>query len=124
VKVFVLILLLAVALVLPGLARGGCWATVGLSSLPEGVRAGEAWRVELTVKQHGRTLLSDAKPTVTLRGPDGAVRVVAARRTARLGVYRAEVVFPRAGRWSYTIFDGFVPHCGRSHSYPAVLVRS
>ncbi len=34
------------------------------------------------------------------------------------GVYRAEVVFPTAGRWTYQVDDGFIS--GQPHSFPAV----
>jgi hypothetical protein len=119
----VLLVAVFLGLVLPAAAQAGCWATVQLSSVPDDVRAGDVWQVDLTVKQHGRRLLPDAKPRVTLRAPDGRTRVVPARKTTRVGVYRARVVFADPGRWSYTIFDGFVPHCGRVHTYPAVQVR-
>jgi hypothetical protein len=122
-KTLIVVGVVVVVLALPAVARGGCWATVQLSSAPNGLRAGDVWRVDLTVKQHGRTLLRDARPTVTVRAPGGGTRVVAARKTTRVGVYRAAVVFPRAGRWSYTIFDGFVPSCGREHSYPPLTIR-
>ena len=41
-----------------------------------------------------------------------------ARATARVGVYRARVVFPRAGMWSWVIWDGF----SRTHTYKQVKV--
>ena len=107
----------------PTAAQAGCWATVQLSSVPGEVRAGHTWRVDLTVKQHGTRLLPDARPRVNVRTPDGLTRVVPARKTARVGVYRADVVFASPGRWTYTIFDGFVPSCGRVHTFPAVQVR-
>jgi hypothetical protein len=118
-----LFIAVAVGLVAPGAAQAGCWATVTLSSVPGELRAGDTWAVDLTVKQHGRRPLPDAKPTITVRSAGGAARVVPARKTSRVGVYRASVSFPRAGRWTYAIYDGFVPHCGRTHTYPAVQVR-
>jgi hypothetical protein len=48
---------LAVALIAPTTSLAGGWATVGLSSLPDGAQPGEAWVVDLTVLQHGRTPL-------------------------------------------------------------------
>jgi hypothetical protein len=112
------------ALLLAGTAQAGCWATVGLSSMPKGIGAGEPWNVAITVKQHGRTLLANAKPTVTITSASNRATVVKARKTARKGIYRARVVFPAAGVWNVKVFDGFVPSCGSDHTFPAVTVRS
>jgi hypothetical protein len=119
----VLILAIAVLLAAPAAAEAGCWATVKLSSVPTDTRAGTPWKVDITVKQHGVRLLKNAKPTVTIADADGSETVFRARKTGRLGVYRASVVFPAPGRWSYTIFDGFVPSCGQNHTFPLVTVR-
>ena len=43
----------AVALALPGAAGAGGFATVGLSSLPDGTPPGTPWHVTLTILQHG-----------------------------------------------------------------------
>jgi len=118
-----IVVALVLGLAAPTAAQAGCWATVQLSSVPDEVRAGYTWRLDLTVKQHGTRLLPDARPRVELRTPAGLKRVVPARKTSRVGVYRADIVFPSPGRWSYTIFDGFVPSCGRVHTFPAVHVR-
>ena len=72
-----LVVVAAAALMLAGTAqpRGagttGCWATVGLSSLPKpGLQAGQPWVVTIRVLQHGRTPLAGAKPEVRIRnGP-------------------------------------------------------
>ena len=88
-------------------ALGGGFATTGLSSTPDGLRSGEPWNVEITVLQHGRTPAAGLKPRVRLDGPGGARLQVAARPTARVGVYAASVRFPASGRWTYTVFDGF-----------------
>ena len=50
-------LALAAALTAPATSLAGGFATVGLSSLPGDARPGEAWVVDLTVLQHGRTPL-------------------------------------------------------------------
>ena len=121
-KPIALILTAAATLALASTAQAGCWATVGLSSLPNGIGAGDQWNVAITVKQHGRTLLSNAKPTVTITSPAGKKTVVRAQKTARKGVYRARVVFPTAGDWRFTVFDGFVPSCGREHTYAKLTI--
>ncbi|HMJ95408.1 MAG TPA: hypothetical protein VK486_06125 [Thermoleophilaceae bacterium] len=98
---------LAVALLAPATTLAGGWATVGLSSLPDGAQPGEAWVVDLTVLQHGRTPLEGIAPRVLLRASDGAEKHFVAKPTQRAGVYRARVVFPSAGRFTYLVDDDF-----------------
>jgi hypothetical protein len=113
--------LLAVGLLLVFVpaAHAGGWATVSLSSTPAGVQPGKTWTVDMTVLQHGRTPLPDLQPVVTIRNGD-ATKDFAAKPTGKTGVYRAEVVFPTAGRWSYQIDDGFISQL--PHTYPAVQI--
>ena len=107
-------------LAVPGSAAAGGWATVELGSTPDGLGAGEAWVVEVTVLQHGRTPLDDVEPTVTVsKAHGGETLSVPATPTGEPGVYRASVTFPSAGRWTYTVHDGFT----REHSYPPVQIR-
>jgi hypothetical protein len=113
--------LLAVGLLLvfAPAAHAGGWATVGLSSTPDGVKAGRTWVVDLTVRQHGVTPLTDVKPVVTISS--GAQRQdFPATPTGKPGVYRASVTFPTAGRWEYQIDDGFISQ--QPHTYPAVQI--
>jgi hypothetical protein len=99
---------LAVALVAPTTSLAGGWATVGLSSLPDGAQPGEPWVVDLTVLQHGRTPLEGIEPSVRIRQARGGTdKTFVAKPTARAGVYRARVVFPSAGRWTYAVDDDF-----------------
>jgi hypothetical protein len=126
--------LIAVVLAVGGLvaavpASAGCWATVGLAKPPAGTTAGETWTAELTIMQHGRTPLADAKPTVTIvNGKSGERRTFAAKETGEIGRYQAEVVFPSAGLWRYEVNDGFttmdgqpVP-CDRTHTFAGVNI--
>jgi hypothetical protein len=122
-------LLAVVALTLAGAGQArhagldGCWATVGLSSLPKpGLQAGEPWVVTIRVLQHGRTPLAGAKPEVRIRNRAGKLIVYKARALARVGSYRARVVFPAAGRWSLSVYDGFVPHCAGVHTFKSVVI--
>ena len=112
-----LALLLALVAAPPALAGG--WATAGLSSTPEGVGPGEPWNVEITVLQHGRTPLAGLTPEVRISSGDDT-RGFAAVPTGKTGVYRAEVVFPKAGRWTYEVRDGFNNEF--PHTYPAVEI--
>lgn len=116
------LLVLAAAAALPGAAHAGCWATVSLRPAPSGLQAGDVWRVAITVKQHRNKLLAGAKPRVTIRGDGGTQIVFRAKATPRKGVYRANVVFPTAGSWTYTVNDGFLPYCARDHAFAAVTV--
>ena len=45
-----------------------------------------------------------------------------ARALTRVGSYRARVVFPAAGRWSLSVYDGFVPHCASVHTFKSVVI--
>ncbi len=106
-------------LALPAGALAGGWATVGLSSTPDGLAPGTPWKVDIEVLQHGRTPLDDVHPTVTISSADGATRrTFATRATGRPGVHRASVTFPRAGTWRYVVDDGFTAR----HPYPAVQI--
>jgi hypothetical protein len=108
----------ATAALLPAAALAGGWATVQLSSTPKGTEAKTPWVVHLTVLQHGATPLAGVSPEVRI--VQGTVRrTFTARPTGKTGVYRARVVFPRAGTWRWTIWDGF----SREHTYSPVRIR-
>jgi hypothetical protein len=107
-----LVLLLAF-LATTGTAYAGGWATVELGAPPGGLEAGEPWRVELIVKQHGVTPLDGATPSVEITDDAGVVRTFHARPTGRPGTYVAEVTYPTAGTWRTRLYDGFTdayPH--------------
>jgi hypothetical protein len=109
------------ALALPGVASAGGFATVGLSSLPDGTAPGTPWHVTLTILQHGRTPLPNLRPTVSIRSADGkTTRAFAARPGDKAGLYTADVVFPAAGRWRYSINDNF----SQVHSFAPVVIGS
>lgn len=128
-KTFVL-LALAAALALPGAARAGCMATVGLSSMPKaGHQAGQPWVVTIRVLQHGQRPLPDAKPEVRIRNAAGKLFRFRARPTKVVGSYRARVVFPAAGLYRLSVYDGFPfelygAKCARVHSFKSVLIES
>ena len=93
-------------------ASAGCWATVGLEPPPAGTAAGDIWVAKLTVLQHGRNPLPDARsarPRITIVNRATKTRkTFVARPTApSRGRYLARVVFPSAGMWAYSVFDGF-----------------
>ncbi len=125
-KRIVLLLVVAAGLVLPGVARAGCMATVGLSSLPKpGLEPGQPWIVTIRVLQHGRTPMANAKPAVRIRNAAGKLFVFKAKPTARVGSYRARVVFPAAGRYRLAVYDGFpYAECARVHTFKPVVIAA
>jgi hypothetical protein len=129
-----IVVVAALALVCTGTALAGGWATVKLSSSPKGLSAGEPWVVNITVLQHGLESqpLCCLSPTITIRkvaagrsmsSSSAVSKTFRARSTGRIGVYRARVVFPSAGKWRYEVFDGFTEYGGaRTHKFAAVWV--
>ena len=99
---------LAVALVATGAASAGGWASVQVDPLPTGIDAGETWRTEITVLQHGVTPLEGLSPVLTIRNDQsGAAQSFKASPTGETGVYRTGVVFPEAGQWNVEVESGF-----------------
>src|SRR5829696_8466996 len=116
------LLILPLLLVLaPATAHAGGFATTGLSSTPDGLRAGQPWKVELTILQHGRTPLSNLRPELVTRDADGNRTTYTARPTGKPGRYAATVRFPRAGQWTYFVYDGF--NNATPTTYPAVVIK-
>jgi hypothetical protein len=105
-------LLAALALAPSAIAKGP-HATVDAG--PAGLRPGEAWATTLTLLELGGRESATARPLVILRSGSErfAVRpqLIGAHVPRQGDVltearYRLRVVFPRAGRWSYTVLDG------------------
>ena len=117
-----LMILPLLLLTAPAVAHAGGFATTGLSSTPDGLRAGEPWKVELTILQHGRTPLTSLTPEVVTTDADGNRTTFAARPTGRDGHYAATVRFPKAGQWRYMVYDGF--NNAMPATFPAVVIRS
>ena len=116
-----LLILSLLLLAAPAAALAGGFATTGLSSTPEGLRAGQTWKVELTILQHGRTPLPDLRPEIVTSDADGHRTTYRAQPAARPGHYTATVPFPRAGQWTYLVYDGF--DNATPTTYPAVVIR-
>lgn len=122
-KKLLLVLVVAAASV-PAASAGG-WATVGLDALPpEGLGAGQAWPVDITVLQHGQTPLAGVTPIVRIRDDGGkVVKSFTATPTGTTGVYHAEVTFPGEGTYSYEVYDGFGTYGGaRTHTFKPVAI--
>jgi hypothetical protein len=114
----VIVVLALIACALPTAAAAGGWATVQLSSLPTGTSAGDTWKAELLVLQHGRTPLEGVSPVIRIRGGDGTSDEFQARPTGEPGRYAADVVFPASGTWQWEIWDGF----SQTHTYAPVTI--
>ncbi len=106
------------ALVAAPPAFAGGFATVGMSSTPAGLAPGQPWNVDITVLAHGRTPVEGMPATVRIRS-GGTVKEFTTKETGKPGVYRASVVFPSAGTWSYEVIDGYIQQV---HAFPAVAV--
>ena len=91
---------------------------MGLSSLPTGTPPGKTWAVDMTVLQHGRTPLTGIAPVLTIMNGDGETRSFTGTPTGKPGVYRADVVFPSAGTWSYQVWDDF----SQTHTFKPVEI--
>ena len=120
-----LLLVLAVAAIAVPAANAGGWATVGLSSLPpSGLDANQAWPVDITVLQHGRTPLAGVIPIVRIRDDGGnVVKSFTAKPTGNTGVYHAVVRFPGSGTFNYEVYDGFVTYGGaQTHTFKPVQI--
>lgn len=120
-----LLFVLAVALVAVPAAGAGGWATVGLSSLPpSGLEPNQAWPVDITVLQHGRTPLAGVIPVVRVRDDRGkVVGTFKGTTTDAAGVSQAVVRFPGEGTYSYEVYDGFEQYGGaRTHTFKPVEI--
>ena len=118
-KKILLALAVLAAVAAPAAGAGG-WATVGLSSLPTGVPPGGKWSVDMTVLQHGVTPLTGVAPVLTITNGDGATESFVGTPTDKPGVYRADVVFPSEGTWSYEVWDDF----SQTHTFKPVEIAA
>ena len=124
-KLLALVAIVLGVLVAAGTAHAGCMATVGLLSTPKpDLAPGQAWFVKVRILQHGRTPMSDAKPEIRIQRTNGMLLVFKATPTPKVGTYRARVVFPRGGRYSLSVYDGFpVKECARVHTFNSVVIH-
>jgi hypothetical protein len=116
-----LLLLPLLLLTAPAAAHARGLATIGLSSTPKGLHAGQPWKVELTILRRGHTPLAGLRPAIVAIDVDGNRTTFHARPAGRAGHYAATVRFPKPGQWSYAVYDGF--DNALPTTYPAVLIR-
>ncbi len=104
------VLAMAVLLIATTPTGFGGWAVVTLQDVPEYLEVGTPTTLSFKIRQHGRTLLDDRSPTVTLRKANapflsrlfGRDRV-AAVRGAEAGLYEATITPTEAGDVTVTI---------------------
>ena len=82
---------------------------------PGGIAPGERWVATLTLNEFRARALARARPRVFLRS--GRDRLVVTPARMSVGRYRLSAVFPRPGRWAYTVVQG-----RRRFDFPASLI--
>jgi len=104
-----LVLFALLALTAPAWAGG--WAVVTLDTLPTQVVAGQPFSIGFIVRQHGQRPMEGLAPTIILYSPDTRkTTTVTAKAEGATGHYTAEVTFPSAGTWDWSIDAfGFAP---------------
>jgi hypothetical protein len=107
-----------------GAAAGGGWATVGVGPPPDDMGPGGTWDAKVTVLQHGNpeTPLMGVTPTLTIRN-GSTTKTFKGTPTGADGVSTIKVVFPSAGKWSYSVYDGFTEYGGATtHTFAPVTI--
>jgi hypothetical protein len=96
---FALLLLLPAAAV----AKTG----ISLNPPPDGLAVGEPWDVTFSLIRHDAVVMtSHPTPSVNIVSEDGAIRRSFRARRGTMGQWVAQVYFPRAGTWNFSI-QGF-----------------
>jgi|SRR5581483_4636474 len=115
----VIVVLVAAALVwAPGAL--GKERNVSMIGAPVAPKAGQTWTATIAVKMDGRYTIGRA-PAVRIISGAGKALTVAATPTARVGIYRARVTFPRAGTWRVLVLDR---QTGRAYEFRRLTVRA
>jgi hypothetical protein len=92
-----------------------------LSTRPAGISAGGTWTVDISFVSEGHILRVDSlQPSVVIENvATGERRTFQSEATAQSGVWRANVVFPSEGRWTYSVVVGI---SGITFDYPPVRI--
>jgi hypothetical protein len=90
-----------------GAVYAGGWAIVTLSEFPDYAVAGKPLNLTFAVRQHGVTLLSGLKPSISATDNSGAVVRAKVSATKEQGVYASALILPKPGEWKITITSGF-----------------
>jgi hypothetical protein len=96
-------------------------AKASLSSTPAGTASGGTWTVDVSFVSNGQILRVDTlRPSIRIRNVDtGDIRSFESQPTSESGVWRADIVFPTAGSWTYSVVVG---GSGLTFDYPPVRI--
>lgn len=104
------VLILLALLAAPELALAGGWASVRLDEAPGQVVAGEPWQFGFTVKAHDVTPIEGIDPVIrAVHRETGEAILAEGWDDGAVGHYLAEVTFPAAGEWKWSIRPGAYP---------------
>ena len=122
-SIFVIALLaLAAALALAVPALAGGWVVITLDRLPEGIVAGETTTIGMMARQHGLTAWEvDSLQVQAEHVGTGQQVAFKALPEGEPGHYVAELVFPIAGDWEWSIAAGMFPE---AQPMPALTVSA
>jgi hypothetical protein len=89
----------------------GGWAVTTVENPPLSLTAGGSYRLEFTIRQHGRTLLDGLHPVVRVldasEGKAGALAEITASGTGQPGRYAATIRVPTADSLQLVVASGF-----------------
>lgn len=106
----IVLVLFAVLVFVPSPVRAGGWVVITLDHAPENLTAGEPYRVSFMARQHGRTPWRVEEILIEARQPkSGEAVTFTALPEGEPGHYQAELVFPAAGQWEWSIQSGMFP---------------
>jgi hypothetical protein len=91
-------------------ARAGGWAVITLDTIPQSVRAGQAFQVGFMIRQHGQTPVNQdwegrtLSPTLQAKrqGTTQTVTFVA-RQAGAVGHFVVDITLPSEGIWEWSI---------------------
>jgi hypothetical protein len=105
-------LVVLLAALLAGTALAGGWATIEMDELPGEIHAGETVHLSFMVLQHGQTPVhflgeSDLAVEPLITGTNvktgETIEISAVPDMSEVGRFNAEIVFPSAGNWEWTV---------------------
>ncbi len=115
--VFALALLSAAALSATALAKEG---GVELGSTPAGIGPGDSWTPSLTLIDNAGEIPANAEPGIRITNLEtGQTIDYRATPTDNPAAFTVRVVFPTAGQWDYTAYDGVTD---RLYEFPAATI--
>ncbi len=98
-----LVLALGFANATTKIALAGGWGVVTIDAMPDVIVAGQRAEFRLSIRQHGRELLSDIAPELRFINRDGDRSTATAQASEQTGQYVVTVTFPSAGVWSWEL---------------------